>query len=242
LFIGLFFLISSEAMFRFGSDPSKAIVSLMNIVLIVIPLMSLILGIIHFYNSREFIELLLAQPITRSSIYLGKLIGLAVALTLVFAVGTGIPFLFHGLQFTEYVQEFLSLILVGGAFVFIFVTVAFLIATIHEDKLKGFGSTIILWLYISVIYDACILLAIYLFRDYPLEEALIALAVLNPVDLGRILILLRLDISAMMGYTGAVFQKFFGTHLGIGVSVLTLCLWLLAPLFLGLARFKRKDF
>ena len=61
LLIGLFFLLSAEAMFRFGSDPSKALVSLMNIILIVVPLMSLTLGIIYFYQSREFMELLLAQ-------------------------------------------------------------------------------------------------------------------------------------------------------------------------------------
>jgi Cu-processing system permease protein len=84
LFIGLFFLLATEAMFRFGSDPSKAMISLMNIVLIVIPLMSLILGIIYFYQSREFVELLLAQPVMRSSIYLGKISGLSLALAAAF--------------------------------------------------------------------------------------------------------------------------------------------------------------
>jgi Cu-processing system permease protein len=50
------------------------------------------------------------------------------------------------------------------------------------------------------------------FSDYPIEKMVVALSVLSPVDLSRIMILLlRLDVSAMMGMTGAVFQKSFGT-------------------------------
>jgi len=242
LFIGLFFLVSSEAMFRFGTDPSKAMISLMNIILIVLPLMSLILGVIYFYHSREFVELLLAQPIMRSSIYLGKIIGLSLALSMMFAVGLGLPFVFHSSEFSDYLRNFATLIGVGCAFVVIFTSLAFMIATIYEDKIKGFGTAVLVWLYITVIYDALILLAIYLFRQYPLEKALIVIAMLNPVDLGRILILLRMDISALMGYTGAVFKHFYGTASGIGLSVLMLVLWLAIPMTIGLFKFHRKDF
>ncbi len=41
---------------------------------------------------------------------------------------------------------------------------------------------------------------------------MVGLSALNPIDLSRILILLQLDVSAMMGYTGAVFKDFFGTY------------------------------
>lgn len=242
LLIGVFFFLSSEAMFRFGADPAKALVSLMNIILIVVPLMSLILGVIYFYHSREFVELLLAQPIMRSSIYLGKIIGLAMALSIVFVLGLGLPFLLHGAGFAGYWASFAVVVGVGCAFIMIFTSIAFMVATIHEDKIKGFGTAILLWLYLAVIYDALILLAIYAFREYPLERALIGLAMLNPVDLGRILILLRLDISALMGYTGAVFKHFYGSGAGAGLSGAMLALWLAVPLTIGLTKFHRKDF
>jgi Cu-processing system permease protein len=242
LFIGIFFFLSSEAMFRFGSDPSKAVISLMNIILLVVPLMSLTLGIIYFYHSREFVELLLAQPIMRSSIYLGKVSALSLALSTVFGAGLGLPFVLHSAQFGEYAGSFATLLAVGCAFIIIFTSAAFMIATACEDRIKGFGTAIVLWLYLSIIYDALILLSIHLFREYPLEKALIALAMLNPVDLGRILILLRLDISALMGYTGAVFQHFYGTAAGVGLSSAMLGAWLGIPLAVGLWKFHRKDF
>jgi Cu-processing system permease protein len=242
LLIGLFFLLSSDAMFRFGADPSKAIISLMNIILIVLPLMSLILGIIHFYHSREFVELLLAQPIMRSAIYVGKISGLAIALSIVFIVGIGAPFLLHNAALADYWMNLVTVVSVGCAFILIFTAIAFMVATIYEDRIKGFGTAILLWLYLAVIYDALILLAIYVFREYPLERALIGLVMLNPVDLGRILILMKLDISALMGYTGAVFKQFYGSVAGMGLSAGMLVLWLAVPMAVGLIRFHRKDF
>lgn len=242
LLLGLFFLLSSEAMFRFGSDPSKAMVSLMNIILIIVPLMSLVLGIIYFYQSREFVELLLAQPVTRASVYLGKFAGLALVLSTAFAVGLGLPFVLHNTELASYWRNFATVLFVGCSFILIFTAVAFMVATITEDKIKGFGTAILLWLYLSVIYDAIILVSIYVFREYPLERALVALAMLNPVDLGRILILLRLDVAALMGYTGAVFQTFYGGPAGMVISAAALLVWLAIPLSLGMLKFQRKDF
>jgi Cu-processing system permease protein len=65
---------------------------------------------------------------------------------------------------------------------------------------------------------------------------------LNPIDLGRVLVLLDLDLSAMMGYTGAVFRRFFGGTLGAGVALGALALWVAAPLGLAARGFRRKDF
>ncbi len=71
---------------------------------------------------------------------------------------------------------------------------------------------------------------------------MIALALLNPVDLGRILLLLQIDISALMGYTGAVFEQFFGSPLGLSLSAGALFLWMGLSLVLAHRTFLRKDF
>ena len=64
----------------------------------------------------------------------------------------------------------------------------------------------------------------------------------NPIDLARVLILLRLDVSALMGYTGAVFERFFGSTGGALLASLALVMWTGVPLLLGARRFQRKDF
>ena len=64
---------------------------------------------------------------------------------------------------------------------------------------------------------------------------------LNPIDLSRVQMLLQIDISALMGYTGAVFREFFGNSLGIVISFLGLLLWIVVPLFISLKKFENKD-
>jgi len=60
--------------------------------------------------------------------------------------------------------------------------------------------------------------------------------------LSRILILLKLDISALLGYTGAVFQKFFGTNTGLFVSVGILLVWTGIPIFFIRRIAAKRDF
>ncbi|HAU52769.1 MAG TPA: ABC transporter permease, partial [Sphingobacterium sp.] len=56
-----------------------------------------------------------------------------------------------------------------------------------------------------------------------------------------ILILLQVDLSAMMGYTGAIFRDFFGNTFGIAITLLVMLLWCLIPLGLSIRYFKKKD-
>jgi Cu-processing system permease protein len=55
------------------------------------------------------------------------------------------------------------------------------------------------------------------------------------------MVLLKMDVSAMMGYTGAVFKDFFGTAAGMIVSFAVLLLWIALPAWLSVRKFNRKD-
>ena len=68
------------------------------------------------------------------------------------------------------------------------------------------------------------------------------LALSNPIDLARIIILLKFDVSALMGYTGSIFNRFFGSSFGIIAATSFLILWIIAPLWRGVKLFSRKDF
>ena len=70
---------------------------------------------------------------------------------------------------------------------------------------------------------------------------MVGVTALNPIDLSRILILLKMDVSALMGYTGAVFKDFFGTTAGFGLAILVLMLWAIIPLAISVRKFNRKD-
>ncbi len=242
LFYMLFFLVVTEALFRFGGGSSKALISLSNIVLIIIPLVSIVFGTMYLYNAREFTELLLTQPIDRKRLFGGLYVGLALPLSAAFLVGIGVPFALHGIQATSDYTTLLAMTVSSVSLTFIFSALAFLIAVKVEDKVRGLGVSILLWLLFSVIYDGLVLLVAGGFADYPLEKPILVLMFLNPIDLGRILLMSTFDISALMGYTGAVVERFFGSLAGAVASTSALLVWVIAPLALGMRRFEKKDF
>jgi len=214
----------------------------MNVIIVLVPLIGTIFGVMYYYNSKEFTELLLAQPIKRSSIFLGQYLGVAISLSLSLIVGLGVPFIFYGIFRSTAIWDF-SLLLVTGTFLtLIFTALAFTIALSNENKIKGFGYAILLWLFMAVIYDGVFLMSLIVFEEYPLDTFSLVGTMANPIDLSRVLILLKLDISALLGYTGAVFQKFFGTSFGIIVSITMLCVWVLVPTWIIRRKANKKDF
>jgi len=229
-------LISTFAMFQIDSDPGKVVMSLLNVVLMVVPLVSIVFTTIHFYNSYEFIELMLAQPINRKVVFLGEYLAVSSSLCMAFAVGIGVPIVIYGPSASG-----LSLIFCGMALTMVFVSMAFLASVLTRDKAKAIGIALLFWFYFSLIYDGFLLWFVYAFADYPLEKITLTLIALNPVDLARVIMLLQLDISALMGYTGAFYKDFFGGSFGIIFSSFVLLLWVAIPCLLALRIFSKKD-
>lgn len=232
----LFLLVISFSLFSLEEDPSKSLVSLMSVIMIIVPLVSVVFSTTYFYNAYEFIELLVAQPLSRTTILLGEFTGVAFSMLAAFFLGIGVPVCIYSPDATGFV-----LLLSGSALSLSFISIAFFSSVATRDKAKGIGLSLMLWFYFSVIYDAIVLGILFAFSDYPLEKAVIALASLNPVDLGRIMILLKLDISALMGFTGAVYKQFFGGNFGLLYTGFIMHIWVVVPMLVALRIFKKKN-
>lgn len=224
------------SVFSLEDNSTKGILTLLNVVLLTVPLVSVIFSTIYLYNSSEFIELLLSQPINRSKIWWSLFFGLVISLLLSFFIGVGIPILIYAPG-----DVGLMMLLVGLFISTVFVSIAFLSSIITRDKAKGIGISIMLWLFFALLFDGIVLFLLFQLADYPIEKMMVGITALNPIDLARILILLHLDVSAMMGYTGAIFKEFFGTSLGIVLVFVILLLWIAIPYWVSLVKFKRKD-
>jgi Cu-processing system permease protein len=235
-------LIISFGLLYFSRDLSKGIISMMNVILALNPLIATVFGSLYLYNSREFAELLLALPVKRSAIFAGKYLGLSLSLAAGYILGTGIPFILSGIAATDQAANFIMLTVAAIFLLFIFTGISFLVSIRYENSVRGFGVSIFIWLALAFLYDGIFLLALLMFEQYPLEKFALIATVFNPIDLSRVLIMLKLDISALMGYTGAVFNKFLGTGLGTTVSLGSLVLWVAVPLLFFIRQVKRKDF
>ena len=232
----LILAILSWSSFGLEDNSAKGLLTILNIILFTVPLVSILFATIYLYNSAEFIELLLSQPIKRKKIWLSLFLGLSLAMVLAFFIGAGIPLLINAPDSVG-----IMMLVIGCMITLVFVALAFLSSILTRDKAKGIGIAIMGWLYFALLFDGIILYLLFQFSDYPIEKAMIVVTAFSPIDLARIQILLHLDVSAMMGYTGAIFKDFFGTSLGLLLSFSLLCLWIIIPFFISLIKFKNKD-
>jgi Cu-processing system permease protein len=237
----VFCFAATEVLLRFTGGDAKTLLSLTNVVLFLGPMVTMVYGTVYLYSSREFIELLLAQPLKRSTLFGGLYVGLAAPLTAAFIAGIAAPFLLHGLSGDA--RAPLAIMLGGGSVLtLIFTGLAFCVALRFEDRLTGLGMGMALWLLLALAYDGLILFIVAIMPDRAVEKSLLAVSLANPVDLVRIAVLFQFDISALMGYTGAVFSRFFSGATGVAVIAAALTTWVGVPLMLGFSQFKRKDF
>lgn len=232
----LFLLAVSLGLFGLSDDPTKGLIGLLNIVLIVTPLVSAVFATIHFYNSYEFIELLAAQPVRRGVIVWSQFLGLVIALQVAVLIGIGIPIALYAPTPTG-----LVLLIASVGLTVVFIALAMLASVYTRDKAKGIGVALLLWFYFALLYDALVLFIMFSFADYPLEKTTLILAALNPIDLARVVVLLQMDISALMGYTGALFREWLGSEWGIVSAVGILMLWAVVPMLAAVRVFRKKD-
>src|ERR1041385_6510366 len=128
LFYTAALLIISLSIFNISETSEKAIISLLNIELIVLPLICGVFSTIYFYNSSEFIELLVTQPLKRKTIFRSNFSGLVSALSIAFIVGTGIPLLLYSPDKTS-----LLFLLSGIALTACFTSFALVAAVFTKD-------------------------------------------------------------------------------------------------------------
>lgn len=232
----IFLLLISFGLFIIEDVPEKGLMSMLTMNLTLIPLVSIMFSTIYIYNSSEFIELLAAQPIKRKTLWFSVFLSLALALSIAFLIGFGIPVLIFSANSIG-----ITMILTGILLSIIFVSISLFAAVHIKDKTKGIGVALLLWLFFTVVFDGLVLFLLFQFLDYPLENLIVVLSMLNPVDLVRIISLMQMDVSALMGATTAVFKQAFTGGVGSFVSIGVLLIWLIIPLYFSVRKFDKKD-
>lgn len=221
---------------------ARVTMSLMNLVLFIVPLMGLLLGVTSIATSGGTLPLLLAQPVTRGEVFIGKFVGLSLALTVAQAVGFGAGGVVVAMNAgADQLRGFVVLAALSFALGALTVSASLFLAALWPDRLKAMSAALALWLLMVVAYDLAVLGATAMMQGVPLQAVLFPALVLNPVDLTRVLTMLATGSGALFGPTSAVLVRFFGTTGGIALGIATLVVETLVPLALGAWLFRRRD-
>jgi Cu-processing system permease protein len=199
---------------------ARTTLSLMNLVLLVVPLGALLLGVTSLAGAGDTLPLLLAQPVSRTEVLAGKYLGLGAALTVAQALGFGAGGVVVALNAgTDQLPGFLALTALSMALGWLHLAAALCIGALWSDRLKAMSIALLLWLTLVVAYDLAVLGATTLLSGLPLESVLFPALLLNPVDLARVLITIAVGSGALFGPTSAVLAVETAIPLAVGTHV-----------------------
>lgn len=233
---------ATDVLLRLGGTGPRALLSLLNVVVALVPLIVVVFSTVYWHGARDFVELLLAQPLRRRDLLLGQFAGVFGPLAAAVTVGLVAPMAYQRSLDAETLPILVAFVGVAVSLTAVWCAIARWVSLISDDRLVAVGLAFAAWCVATVGWDAAILLGVSWFSDWPLDRPVLVAVLLNPVDLARVLLVLRLDIAALMGYTGALFNAYLGPGRGTGLAVLGLGAWVAVPALLAWRRFSRRDF
>lgn len=226
-------------------DFARTAASLVQLVLLLVPLTSLIIGVLALTPDRGAAELLFAQPVARHAILLGKLLGLFEALTAAQAIGFGAAGL---VVFSQSGHEglggFLLLAAASAVVTAIFLGLAALITvgTIGQRRTRALATALVVWFATVVLFDLAALAVASLLTSGHASRLLITAALINPVDAVRVGTLLGIEGTTAFGAASLALLRFTGGAPNAALLIaLSLALWIALPVALAARRLARAD-
>jgi Cu-processing system permease protein len=219
--------------------------SLINLVLLIVPLMALTIGAQSLAGEMErgTMAYLLAQPVGRLEVFLGKYLGLALSLLAALALGFGVSGLVMALSSGGAADPSAYVALVALAFLLslAMLSVGMLISALTGKASVAVGIGLFLWLAFVFLGDLGMMGTSVALR-VPIPN-LFLISLSNPSQVFKMAAILNINATMdILGPAGIyAFQRYGDGLLAIFLGVLIL--WTLAPAALAYVRFaNRGDF
>lgn len=226
-------------------DFARTAASLVQLVLLLVPLTSLVFGIMALTPDAGAAELLFSQPIPRRTILAGKLLGLLAALLASQAVGFGIAGLtLFARTGPDGLSSFVSVAAGSAALTAVFLSLAAAIAAGETStrRARNLAVGLVVWFVAVVLFDVAALAVASLLPSGPASRVLMMAAILNPVDAVRTGTLLAVEGTTAFGSASLAFLRFTG---GVAGAALWLCAsigaWIIGPYIAAGVRLTRAD-
>ena len=248
VFAGLALAVASSGYILSGGhgvqDFSRTAVSLVQLVLLLVPLASLVFGSLALTSERGAAELLYSQPVSRGRILLGRVLGVWAALSGAELVGFGLAGLVLSSQAgAEGLDRYAALAGTAVGITGVFLSIAALLASGNTGRrTRVLALALVVWFVSVVLFDVVALGAASLLRSGSASRLLIWATLVNPVDAARTGILLAIEGTSAFGAASLALLRFTGGMAGAAAAVGTsLLLWLVVPFAIAVRSLSRAD-
>lgn len=238
--VGLAWVGSSRAAKYGVSVFGRTAASLVNLVMLVVPLMGLTLGALSIAQARDRGSLLylLAQPVTRAEVILGKFGGLATAMSGAILVGFGasggvIAAIVGGAE----VGSYLAVVGLSVMVALLTIGIGLWLSAPAQRASVGVGTSIFVWLTLTILGDLGLMGSVLVLNMGP--GVILALALINPLHCFKIagLWVIRGDLD-QLGPAGQLAVDLLGDML-VPVLVGLLLVWTVGALAGAYITFRR---
>ena len=221
---------------------SRTAASLINLVLLFVPLIGLTLGSANLAGDRETgaLTYLLSQPVNRVEVLLGKYLGMAGALLATLTLGFGIAGVALALQGSiQDAGSYLLTVMLAYLLALAMLSLGFLLSTLAQKTAAALGSALFLWLLLVFIGDLGIM-GTAVSMQLPIEVVFF-IAVLNPLQMFKIASILTIQANLeVLGPAGLYATDQFGGLL-LPLLLSGLVVWIVLPLVVAVAMFSRQE-
>lgn len=242
LAVGVSFLslsgVGSHGFAGFG----RTAAGLLNLIMLIVPLMALTAGAGAIAGERERGTLLylLAQPVSRTQVLLGKYVGLAAALLCALCVGFGVS---GGVLAWRAggvgVGAYATLVALTALLALAMLSVGMLVSVVSRRSSVATGIGLFAWLTLVFVSDLGLMAGSIIFKLRVQE--IFGLAVLNPLQSFKMAVIVNMNASLdVLGPVGAYASHSLGAALPWALA-LSLAAWTLVPLALAALLFSRRS-
>lgn len=235
VFAGLSFALAWLALATMGATSpagfGRTAASLINLVLLIVPLMGLTLGALSLAGERERGSLLylLAQPITHLELLIGKYLGVGLSLLGALALGfgaSGLVIAWRGIAASA--AAYLALVALASLLALNALSLGMFLSAVARRSATAIALALFLWLMLVFGGDLGLMgSALALRIDI---QTLFALALLNPLQVFKMAAILAIRGSLeVLGPAGLYALRAYGDRLGALFLVILLA-WTILPL------------
>ncbi|RLE28098.1 MAG: hypothetical protein DRJ65_00685 [Acidobacteria bacterium] len=252
IFFGLLFAVTTTLISYFGmvtsgytgfQDFVRTTASLANIGGFIIPLFALLLGAFSFLSDREYLEILVTQPISRARVLMGKICGLCLTVIAASALGFGLPGVIIAIVIgTEGAIGYLIVVGYCTLLAVIFVNLSALIALVARRRQIALGIAVGVWIFFELVYGMMMLGTTLYLPAKILKTSLLLGLLGNPIDIARVLSLLQVGGPHLFGPAGATLVKLAGSQtMATMFGLVGLAVWIVVPVLVSMRIFAKQD-
>lgn len=214
---------------------------LLNLIMLVVPLMALTAGACAIAGERERGTLLylLAQPVSRTQVLLGKYAGLAVALVCSLCIGFGVSAAVLAWRAGGVgVDAYVLLVVWTALLALAMLSVGVLISVLSRRTSVAVGLALFVWLTLVFVSDLGLMASSLLFKLRVQE--IFGLAILNPLQSFKMAVIVNMNASLdVLGPVGAYASHTLGGSLA-WVLAATVVMWVVLPMAAATIIFSRR--